>query len=142
MGTFTMLLVKGSSETELFMHLSNHVFGVLNFGNTKAMRVIFCFKTFKVSARLQKSSKKFRKTFCFWDNCIWIGIAKLSLLRKNTFDPYPMCYQAVPRFFMSIRGTFSDSMDLAVMNEYNKRDVMQICTVLWHFCHVACQKVL
>ena len=58
-----MLLVKGSSETELFMHLSNHVFGVLNFGNTKAMRVIFFFKTFKVSARLQKSSKNLEKLF-------------------------------------------------------------------------------
>ena len=33
-------------------------------------------------------------------------------------------------------------MDFAVINEYDKRDVMQICTVLWHFYHVASQKVL
>ena len=36
-----MLLVDGSSETGLFRHLSNHVFGVRNFGNTKSMTVIF-----------------------------------------------------------------------------------------------------
>ena len=36
-----MLLVDGSSETGLFRYLSNHVFGVRNFGNTKSMTVIF-----------------------------------------------------------------------------------------------------
>ena len=32
---------------------SNHVFGVRKIGNTKAVRVLFFFKTFKISARLQ-----------------------------------------------------------------------------------------
>ena len=48
LGTFTMLLVEWSSETGLFRHLSNHVFRVRNFGNTKSMRVIFLFKIFKI----------------------------------------------------------------------------------------------
>ena len=52
-----MLPVKGSSETELFMHLSNLVFGVHNFEDTKAMRVILFFETFKISAGLQKAAK-------------------------------------------------------------------------------------
>ena len=43
-GAFTMLLFVGSSETGLFRHCSNHVFGVRNFGNTSAMRVIFFFE--------------------------------------------------------------------------------------------------
>ena len=47
-GTFTVLLVERSSETGLFRHLSNHVFRVRNFGNTKAVRVIFFFKMFKI----------------------------------------------------------------------------------------------
>ena len=57
LGTFTILLVKGSSETGLFRRLSNHVFRVRNFGNTQSIGVMFLFKTFKISARLQKSSK-------------------------------------------------------------------------------------
>ena len=40
-GPFPMLLFKGSSETGIFRHLSNHVFRVRNFANTKSMRVIF-----------------------------------------------------------------------------------------------------
>ena len=37
----TMLLVEGSSETGLFRHFITTFFGVRNFGNTLAMRVIF-----------------------------------------------------------------------------------------------------
>ena len=84
--TFTMLLFEGSSETGLFRHLSDHVFGVHNFGNTNSMRVIFFFKILKICAWFQKCNKKFRKIFCFWDNWIWIGIVKLSLLRRRYFS--------------------------------------------------------
>ena len=65
LGTFTMLLVEGSSETGLFKHLSNHVFRVRNFGNTKAVKVIFFSQTSKILVRLQKISKKYRKRFLF-----------------------------------------------------------------------------
>ena len=54
-GLFTVSLVKGSSETGLFRHLSNHVFGVRNFVNTKAMTVIFFFlEAFKILKKFQK----------------------------------------------------------------------------------------
>ena len=53
-----------------------------------------------------------------------------------------MCYEAVPRFGMSINETFSNSIDLAVINEYDKGAMMQISTVLWHVYHVPCQRVL
>ena len=45
--TFARLLVEGSSETGLFSDISDHVFGVRNFGKTKSMRVIFFFKIFE-----------------------------------------------------------------------------------------------
>ena len=63
LGMFTMLLVEGSSETGLFRYFSNHVFGVHNFGTTKAVRVIYYFKMFKIYAGFQKCSKKIRKKF-------------------------------------------------------------------------------
>ena len=57
-----MLLIDWSSEAGLFRHLSNHVFGVRNFGNTKSMRVIFVSKCSKFNRDLKnfkKSEKKF-----------------------------------------------------------------------------------
>ena len=44
LGPFTMLLVQGCFETRLFRHLSNHVFGVRNFGYAKSMRIMFFFQ--------------------------------------------------------------------------------------------------
>ena len=89
LGTFTILLVQMSSQIGLSRHLYDYDFGVANFGNTKSMRVIFFLKIFQVSARFQKSSKNSDKFFCFWDNCIWIGIVKLSLLRTGYFSSAP-----------------------------------------------------
>ena len=43
---------------------------------------------------------------------------------------------------MSIRETFSNSGDLAVINGYDKYAVVQISTVLGYVYHVASQRVL
>ena len=47
-----------------------------------------------------------------------------------------------PRFDMSIREIFSDPIDLAVINQYAKRPLMLILTVLWHVYYVAYRRVL
>ena len=85
-GTFTMLLVKGSSKTALFRHWPDFVFGVRNFGNTKVMRVIFFSKYLKFNLDFKKGAKKWEKLFCFSDNWIWIIIVKLSLLRTGYYS--------------------------------------------------------
>ena len=85
-GTFTMLLVKGSSKTAPFRHLPDFVFGVRNFGNTKVMRVIFFSKYLKFNLDFKKWAKKWEKLFCFSDNWIWIIIVKLSLLRTGYYS--------------------------------------------------------
>ena len=86
LGAFNMLLVKASTETGLLRHLYDYSFRVPNIGNTKSMMVILFSKIFKNSARFQKCSKKSGKRFFLWDNCIWIGIVKLSLLRTGYFS--------------------------------------------------------
>ena len=86
LGTFTMLLVEGMSETGLFRHLSDHVSGVRNFGKSKSMRVIFFSKYLKFIAAFRFPAKNSEKVFCFWDCCIWISIVKLSLLRTGYFS--------------------------------------------------------
>ena len=62
LGTFTMLLAAGFSEIGYFRNLSDYVFGIRNFGNTKSMRVIFVSKCSKFNRDLKnfkKSEKKF-----------------------------------------------------------------------------------
>ena len=44
LGSFTMLLVEGCSETVLFRHFFTTFFGVPNFGNTLAVTVTFFFE--------------------------------------------------------------------------------------------------
>ena len=56
-GTFTMLLVDGSSETGPFRHLSNRVFGVRNFNDTKSMKVIFFLLMFKFNVDFGNAEK-------------------------------------------------------------------------------------
>ena len=53
-----------------------------------------------------------------------------------------MCYEAVPRFYMSIRESFSNLIDWVVIDEDDQGAVMQISTALGHVCLGACEKVL
>ena len=138
---FTMLLVESSSKTGLFRHLFDHVFWICNFGNTKSIKVIPFFKIFKIYFRLQKCSKKLRKSFFIWDNCIWIGIVKLSLLRRGYFSSAANVLKSSPKTCMSIRETFSNSINLAVTNESDKGAVMQIWIMLGHVYHVDCRRI-
>ena len=84
-GTFPMLLVEVSSETALFRHLSDSAFRLCNFENTKSMKVNFFPKNLKCNLDFKNATKKWEKVFYFWDNIIWIGIVKLSLLRTWYF---------------------------------------------------------
>ena len=69
----------------IYRHLSDHVFGVGNFGNATSIRVIFYSKCSKFKLNLKNAPKNCEKDFCFCDNCIWIGIVKLSLLTTGYF---------------------------------------------------------
>ena len=59
---------------------------VSNFSHASAMRVIFLFKVLKNWCRVQHISKKFRKTFCLLDNCIWSGCCSFSLLQRENLS--------------------------------------------------------
>ena len=98
-GTFTMLLVERSSETGVFRHLSDHVFGVRNFGNTKSLRVIFFSKYFKFNLDSENAPRNWEKLVCFWDNCIWIGTIKLSLVRAGYFSSVANVLKSSPKIW-------------------------------------------
>ena len=83
-GPFTILFVEGSSETGRFRHLSNHVFRVRNFANAKYIWASsFPQKSPSFIPHFKNPEKNREKVFYFWDNCIWIGIIKLSILRTG-----------------------------------------------------------
>ena len=80
---FTILLVEVFSETKFFRHSSDFVFGVRNFRNKRALRVIFFSNYSKFKVNFKNEAKSWEKVFCFLHNCIWIGIVKFSLLRTR-----------------------------------------------------------
>ena len=106
LGTSPMLLVQGSSETGLFILLSNHNIGVRNFGNTKAMRVTF-FKKCLNFKLISKMEQKIWKT-CFVSeiNSIWIGIDKLSLLRTGYFSTATNVLRSSPKILQVNKRDF------------------------------------
>ena len=80
----TMLLVEGSSETELFRLLSNHVFRcpqVKKYISYDGHR--FCFKMLKIESKFIKWEKNSENIFRFWDNFISKCCYKLALLRRK-----------------------------------------------------------
>ena len=46
----------------------------------------FFSKRSKCQIRFKNAAKSSEKLFCFYDNCIWIGFVKLSLLRTGYFS--------------------------------------------------------
>ena len=98
-----------------FYTFINDVCGVRNLGNTKSIRVIFFVKMFKTYFRFRKCRIKFRKSFCFWYNCISIGIVKFSLLRTgylplaaNVLTRSPKIWHVTKRDFFQLNCLSSD----------------------------------
>ena len=99
-----MLLLRRTSKTGPFRHFSGHVFRGRNFLNTKSLRIIF-FSEISKSA-FQKFSQQFKKFFCFWDNCIWIGLIKLSLLRTGYFSSASNVLTSIPKIWHANKRDF------------------------------------
>ena len=135
--TFTMLLFEVSSETGLFRHLSDYVFRVRNFENTKSTRVII-FPKFNLD--FKNAAQNLEKMFCFWGNCIRIDIVKVSLLRtrKSASNVLTSSHKI---WHVNRRDLFRLSW-LAVSNKYDKSAKMLTLTVLGHVYYVAFQGII
>ena len=57
-------------------------FAVRNLGNKSAMRFFFFGKCSKFNVDFKNAKKNWEKISIFWDNRIWNGCCKLSLLRR------------------------------------------------------------
>ena len=56
---------------------------VRNFGNICSMRVIVSLKILKIYIDFKNAEKNSQKGSSFWNNCIWIGSIKVSLLIRE-----------------------------------------------------------
>ena len=97
----------------------------------------FYSKCLKFNLDFKNAAKNWEKVFCFWDNCIWIGIVKFSLLRTGHFSSAANVLTSSRKIWHVNKRDFSISIDFTVINEYEKGTVMQILTVLEHVYHVA-----
>ena len=61
---------------------------------------------------------------------------------QDTFHQQKMCWEAVTGHGMSIRETFSNSIDLRVINECDKGAMIKILAVLGRIYNVASRTVL
>ena len=142
LGTFTMLLVEGSSETGLFRRLSDYVFGIRNFESTKSMRVNLYSKILKFNVDFKNSAKNWEKLFCFSDNCIWIGNIKLFPLRTPHYSSVANMLTSSPKIWDVNKRDFFEHYSLPVINQDDTSDVMWIWKLLQHFYHVASRRVI
>ena len=81
----------------LSRHLSNHVFRVRTFENTKAVGSSFFSKCSKLNLDFENTDKKLRKKFFFSDNIFWIGVVKLFLLRAGYFSSAANVLKSSPK---------------------------------------------
>ena len=104
-------------------------FGVCNFGNTSAMRVVFFFENDKNLICISKMQKQIRKMLSFWDNCIWIGCLKLCLLKRKYLPSAVSVLRNIVNTRVSLREIFSNFTTFTLINKYSRGGVVQISTL-------------
>ena len=86
LGTFPILLSKHPLKREfLDIYLTRFSESVTS-KIQNLWRSSFYWKCLKFNLDFKNEAKIREKFFCFWDNCVWIGIVKLSLLRTVYFS--------------------------------------------------------
>ena len=84
----------------------------------------FYWKYLKFNLDLRKWTINSEKDFCFWGNCIWIGIVKLSLLRTGFFSSAANLLTSSPKIFHVSKRGFFNSIGLAMIIDYYKGAVV------------------
>ena len=86
LGTLTVLLFEGFSETGRFNIYLNTFWESVISKIQNLWGSSFFSKYLKFNLDIENTEKKWANFFCFWDNCMWIGNAQLSLLRRGYFS--------------------------------------------------------
>ena len=111
--TCTILLVEGSSETSIFKPLSNTFSESLISELQKLWGSCFFHKCSKFNLDFKNSDEISENIFCFWDNCIWIGIFKLSLLSTGYISSVANVLTSSPKIWRGNKRKFFEHNFLA-----------------------------
>ena len=117
-------------------------FRVGNFGNTSAVRVIYFCKCSEFNLAFKNAAINSENIFCFWDNCIWIGSLKLSLLRRQYLSLTVNMLTNILKTLRVTKRDFFKSIPFTVINKYGKGGAVQISRVFGPPWYVASQRVL
>ena len=79
----------------------------------KLFESFFFFKYSKFNLDLKNAAKSWQKLFCFSDNCIWIGIVKMSLFRTGYFSSVANVLTRYPQIWYVNKGDFFEKNFLA-----------------------------
>ena len=112
-------------------------FAKRNFGNTSARRVIFFWKCAKFYLHFKNPEENSEKSFCFIDNCIWIGCINLFQLRRENVRQAVNVFTNSPKILHYTKREYSNSILAIVINKYAKCAVTQISTVFVPVSHIA-----
>ena len=115
-------------------------FEVRNFRSSSAMRVIFFRKCSKANIHLENAEKHWQNTFCFSENCMWIGCFKLSLFRREYLLSVVNLLTVIT-FSISLKENFSNSIAFRMISKYGNDAVVQIATVFGPVHNIACPRV-
>ena len=85
----------------------------------------------------KNAPRNWEKVFCFWDNCIWIGIVKLSLLRRAYMLSAATVWTRSLKTWHVNKRNFSQLNCLEIDHKYNPEDVEQISILFRPVYHVA-----
>ena len=104
--------------------------GVRNLGNTLALRGIFFWKCSKLKLDFKTAENNSENLFCLWDNFIWIGRIKFSLLRREYLSSAVNMLRKRLKILHITKSDFkSDSILFRVIRQYGKGFAVHISTV-------------
>ena len=81
------------------------------------MRFIFCSRCSNLNINFKNAEKNWTKSFCFCDNCIWIGWVKLSLFRREYF---PSAVNVLTSSLKTLLITMRDILRLCSLHRYQR----------------------
>ena len=104
--SLTSCFPKGPLKEDFLEIYLTKFFGVRNFGNTSAVRVIFFGNYSKLNMYFKNAVTNSENVFCFLDNCVWIGSLKLSLLRREYLSSAVNMLTNIPKILHMTKRDF------------------------------------
>ena len=86
----------------------------------------FFWKSSKFNLDFQNGGKNQENVFSFWDNSMWMGCIKLSLLGREHLSTALIVLTKRLKFLISLKETFCKSIPFPLSNKYGKGVVAQI----------------